>query len=367
MVERAMINFCKANASDFKLWNEFIIKSPNGNLRQTTFWGEIKELTGWIPHYYFVERDGEICALALVQERRIPLSPKALLYCCRGPVVDWYDKEACEKLFAGLKEVIKQKNSLLLRVDPEPVAAVQEQERTLLGMGLQKIPDRFSQWNRTLYTTRVMLDLDEEKLFIRMRRTHRQNINKAIKEGITTSYETEPDDSEQFATLMQGLELRKNSILHTKSYYTKTIQNLVESGIGYFLKAKLDGKIISGLIVTVLGDKAWAVFVANDYAYRRLMPNKLLLWEAVRLAKSLKCRFLDLGASQGSGDFDPQNDSLDNLKNAYGPEIIYYPGYFDLPNSFYALFRTAESKIIPLLLKYYVKVQRMTKQSEGSR
>lgn len=362
-----MIRFLVADTSDYNLWNDFIIKSPNGNLRQTTFWGEIKALTGWKPYYFLVERDGEVCGLALVQERKIPFFPWRLFYCCRGPVVDWSDKEACETIFAGLRKFVKQKHGLLLRMDPEPVAMAQEQEGSLLGIGFRKIPDRFSQWNRTLYTTRVILDLDEDKLFMRMRRTHRQNINKAIKEGITTSYETESNDSEQFATLMQGLELRRNSFLHAKAYYAKIFQNLVDSGIGYFLKARLDGKTISGLIVAVLGDKAWAVFMANDYAYRNLMPNKLLLWEAIRLAKSLKCRFLDLGASQGSGDFDPLNDPLDNLKHAYSPEVIHYLGYFDLPSSFYPLFRFAESSLIPTALKYYMKIQRAREQPDRDR
>jgi len=357
-----MIRFREATDADFKAWNDFIIRSPYANLRQTTYWGKIKKFTGWIPHYYLVERNNEISAVALVQERSIPLLSRTLLYCCRGPVVDWKDKETCEALLAGLRLVLKEKHGLLLRMDPEPIPQESVQEQLLLGSGLKRIPDRCTSWNRTLYTVRVTLDLDEDGLFMRMRRTHRQNIKKAVKEGVITIHEHEPDDPDQFAALMQGLELKRNSILHAADYYREIYHNLVGSGTGYLLKAKLDGQNISGLILSVLGDKAWAVFIANDYAHRNLMPNKLLLWEAISLSKQLGCRFLDLGASQGSPEFDPINDPLDNLKSAYHPEIVCFPGYYDLPGPFYSLYRIAESKLLPTILSSYVKIQRVLKR-----
>jgi len=360
-----LIRFREATEADYKAWNDFIINTPSANLRQTTFWGDIKKFTGWKPHYYLVERNNEIRALALVQERSIPLLSRNLLYCCRGPIVDWQDKEICETLLLGLRRVLKEKRGLLLRMDPEPIPQHSVQEELLLELGLKKIPDRCSSWNRTLYTTRVILDLDENGLFMRMRKTLRQNIKKAAKEGVITIHEHEPDDPEQFATLMQGLELKRNSVLHAGDYYKKIYHNLVGSGIGYLLKAKLGGQNISGLILTVLGDKAWAVFIANDYAHRNLMPNKLLVWEAIKLSQQLGCRYLDLGATQGSPDFDPLNDPLDNLKSAYHPEIIHYPGYFDLPSPYYSLFRLAESKMLPTLLGFYVKLQRAIKKHDN--
>ncbi|HEY3275779.1 MAG TPA: peptidoglycan bridge formation glycyltransferase FemA/FemB family protein [Syntrophorhabdaceae bacterium] len=355
-----MLSFREAGAADFDAWNNFIAQSPNGNLRQTTYWGKVKSYSGWEPCYYLVERDGEIKAVALVQERNIPAVPQKLLYCCRGPVADWRDQETCEALFTGLKGVLKEKRGFLLRIDPEPFSWEIDQDQVFSASGFLKLSDRCTAWNRTLYTTRVILDLDEEGLFMRMRRSHRQNINSAIKGGVVTRHEPDSDDPEVFAALMQGLELRRNSMLHSSQYYGEVLNNLVNSGIGFFLKAKIEGRTVSGLVVSILGDKGWAVFMANDYSYRKLMPNKVLLWEAIRLSKKMGCRFLDLGASQGSDDFDPAHDPLDNLKSAYRPEIVHYPGYFDLPNSFYPFFRVTESKVLPALWKWRMKVQRLT-------
>jgi peptidoglycan pentaglycine glycine transferase (the first glycine) len=357
-----MYKFYKAESTDYKAWNDFIKEAPNGNFRQTTYWGEIKALTGWLPHYYFVKQNDKIRGVALIQEKKIPYFPISLLYCPNGPVVDWKDNDASKILLGGIKFFAKEKKTVLLRIDPEPVNEEQDQEKNLFEVGFKKIPDRCSQWNRTLYTTRVMLDLEEEILFMQLSRTLRKNVKTAIKNGVVTTFEIKPGDSSLFATLMQGLETRRASLLHVKQYHEKVFENLVENGIGYFLKAELEGQIISGLIVVILGDKAWAVFIANDYAYRKLMPNKLLIWEAIRLSKSLGCRFLDLGATQASADFDPENDPLDSLKNAYRPNVVYYPGYFDFSGLFYQIFRIAEKMIIPNFLKVYVKTKRLTSQ-----
>ena len=270
----------------------------------------------------------------------------------------------CETLIGGLKKIVKERKSVLLRLDPEPFGRIDLQENVLLASGLRKIPERYSQWNRTLYTTRVILNLNEEELYKRMSRTLRKHIKRAIKNGITISNESEEGDAEKFALLMKGLESKRNSILHSSEYYRKIYNNLVIEGPGILFKAKLGDEVISCLIVVVLKDKAWAVFIANDYAYRKMMPNKLLQWEAIRFAKSQGCRFFDLGATQGTPDFDAVNDPLDYLKSAYKPEIIHYPGYYDIPNAFYNVFRSAESKIMPKLMKEYVIIHRILKKPQ---
>jgi peptidoglycan pentaglycine glycine transferase (the first glycine) len=354
-----MYNSRIGEPKDYTAWNDFIRISPNGNMRQTTYWGELKENSGWVPHYFMVENKGGICATALIQERRLPLIPYSLMYCCRGPVVDWTDEGATAYLFKSLREFVRQRHAILLRMDPESACETAELEAILKRHGNIKLSERVTKWNRSLYTTRVVLDGDEEALFGRLRKKMRQNINKARREGVVVDYTPNPDDPDVFARLMAGLETRRDSLLHASSYYARVFDLLVQEGVGYFMKAKLNDEIISGLIVVVLGTKAWGVFIANDYTYRQLMPNKVLVWEAISLARKLGCRYLDLGSTQGSIDYDPVNDPLDNFKEAYNPEVLYYSGYYDIPNSFYGAFRSIERSILPRALRGYVAIQRL--------
>lgn len=350
---------------DFKLvkdgyqeFDKFVIDSPVGNFRQTSYWGKIKELSGWESKPYMLRKDGIISGTALLFVKKIPCTYSKIIYCCRGPVVEWEDKATCKALLSGLKKVVHELKGFVVRVDPEPALMKEEQESILLESGCLKVKERVSQWNRSLYTTRVSLGKSENELFCQMRRTHRQNIKKAYKMGVSICRERLSNDKDTFFHLMRGLEGKRNSLIHSKKYYNNIYETIVENNLGFFIKALINGKVISGLIIAVLKDKAWALYIANDYEYRNLMPNKVLLWEALRIANERGCRFIDLGSTQGTSTFNPKNDSLDLLKNAYRPEVIYYPGYYDITGPFYNLFSILERKVFPFALKEYYRTQR---------
>lgn len=48
-----------------------------------------------------------------------------------------------------------------------------------------------------------------------------------------------------------------------------------------------NGIIISGAIVSKLGNKAWYMYGASDNIYRDLMPNYLLQWHMIKWAKKI--------------------------------------------------------------------------------
>ena len=356
-----MYKFHEVDPSNLEDLDKFVAAFPTGDYRQSSYWGHIKELSGWQPRYYVVEAKGKIHATALVQKRRIPFCPLPLLYCCHGPVVDWADKEVCACLFSGLKNVAQVEKAICLRLDPESAAELGLLEEVLNTNNVLKTGKKISHWNRCLYTTRMALNDSEESLFAKMRRKNRQNIRTAMKSGVVTAHTQASEDKDVFIELMAGLEVQRNSLIHQSDYYSEIYETLVLKRGGYFLKAEVDGKVVAGLVMAVAGDKAWALFLANDYTYRKLMPNKLLMWEAIKLAKQIGCRFVDLGSTQGTEKFDPQHDPLDNLKNAYRPEIINYPGYFDIPNRFYIIFRFFEEYVMPTGIKYYYKLNRLLK------
>ena len=355
-----MYRLARVTDSDFSTFNNFVCDLPHGNFRQTTYWGEIKKASGWGYACYAMKHKETIVATALILIRNIKKLPFSLLYCCRGPVVDWSHSEHVAALFAGLKDVVKQHRGLCLRFDPEISTGFIEGEQPLLTQGIIKLPERVTTWNRALYSTRVLLDENEDQLFQSMRRTHRQNINKAIKTGVSVVFNSSSGDKDIFFNLMCGLEERRHSLIHSKNFYDSIYDNTVGLDRGVFLKAIYNDEVISGLVVTMVGNRAWALYLANDYNYRKIMPNKLLLWEAIKLAREHGCKFIDLGSTQGTDTFDPQSDRLDNLKSAYSPSIINYPGYYDVPGRFYSGFRLFEQKTLPFAISCYYKLQRYT-------
>lgn len=346
---------------DRAAWDAFMASSPGGNFRQTSAWGTIRQLAGWKPVYVRVEENGCIKAALLMFARRIPILGRTLLYGCRGPVLDWNNPEVLVELMRGVHEAAHLHRAILLRVDPEPNQDERALQDTLRQAGFVSLRQEFTAWNRTQYELRVALDRPEEELLKGMRRTLRQEINAARRHGVMVENGTlDGGDVERFCTLMASLEDVKNAIHHHHQYYRKVIDDILLSG-GMLVKASYAGTTIATMLLAFVGDRCWAVYMANDYAYRRLNPNKLLMWEGIRIARERGCRFFDMGATQGK-TFDP-NDPLDAYKLGFRPDIVRFPGFFDYAFTLwlYQIFMLCEFKVIPLVYRIMRQISRMRK------
>lgn len=339
---------CKvARIEDRKKWESFLAQQPNGNFRQSFAWGQIKRVAGWEPIYLYVKDGREIRAAISILKREIPLLGKSIFYGCRGPVLDWNDSKALKELVDGIALYAKMHRCIFLRIDPEPINEVLMRKQ-LRSLNFSSINRPYTHWNRTRYELRVLLEQNEDELFRRIRRNTRQNINSAYRKGVIVKIGFEEGDERRFYELMSRLESKKEAIGHGFDYYKEVLHELVSSG-GTIIKAIYENKVISAMVVAFVGNKCWAVYMANDYNYRKLMPNKLVMWEGIKLAKKKGCIFFDMGATQGAA-FNHYS-SLDNYKMAYRPKVVHFPEYFDLVFSpfYYKIFNMTEFKIVPLI------------------
>lgn len=345
--------------NDRKAWDAFLACTPGGNFRQTSGWGTIRKLAGWEPIYVCAEEDGRIRAALLVFSRKIPMLGMSIFYGCRGPALDWNDTAALDTLMEGVREAARRYRAIFLRVDPEPGPDREVLRRIMKQADFRLFEHEFTAWNRTQYELRVFLDKPEEALLKGIRRTLRQEINASKRQGVSIETQSQSEDEDRFCEVMAALENVKNSVHHTKAYYQTVLREILLSG-GMLIKACYEGKIIAVMTLVFVGDRCWAVYMANDYAYRKLNPNKLLMWEGIRIAKERGCSFFDMGATQAKA-FDP-NDPLDGYKLGFRPEVVRFPGFFDYSFSplLYWAFVFSEFSVIPW-------VHRIMRKKTGTR
>jgi lipid II:glycine glycyltransferase (peptidoglycan interpeptide bridge formation enzyme) len=346
-----------ATTQDRKKWDAFLAQQVNGNFRQSFAWGQIKKLAGWDPICLYVEEGGIIKAAISIFKRKIPFTGRSIFYGCRGPVLDWKDSASLKKLVAGITQYAKLHKCIFLRIDPEPVDE-DLMRKQLHSLSFLSVDYPYTAWNRTRYELRVFLQGNEDELFKRIRRNTRQNINSGYQKGITVKVGFEEGDDQRFFELLSRLETEKKAIHHNFDYYKAVIHEITFYGNGTLIKAVYENKIISVMVVAFVGNKCWAVYMANDYNYRKLMPNKLIMWEGIKLAKKKGCIFFDMGATQGAS-FN-HYAKLDNYKMAYRPQVVHFPEYFDIVFSpfFYRILKAAEFKFVPLF--YKLKTMRLT-------
>jgi lipid II:glycine glycyltransferase (peptidoglycan interpeptide bridge formation enzyme) len=350
---------CREAASeDRNKWDSFLSSQKSGNFYQGYAWGEIKALSGWKPVRLCVESNGQFRAVISMLKKEIPYTGRSVFYAQGGPVIDWNEQDTLDCLVNGIKSIAKKHGAILLRIQPEPVEDGAVMQNRLKEQGFSALNQTITVWNRALYTLRVNLEKSESELFSQIRKITRRQINSGYKKGITVENDSDVTDVKIFPRLMAGLESRKETIRHDYDYYKKIWEETVPREHGILIKAKLNGNVISMALVATTGNKSWVSYLVNDYNYRNLMPNKILLWEAIKWSKNAGCEFCDLDATQGM-DFDPK-ESLNHSKMAFRPEVVKFPGYFDLVFSqvLYRLWSIAEFTLLPLFYKMYVKKTR---------
>ena len=91
-----------------------------------------------------------------------------------------------------------------------------------------------------------------------------------------------------------------------------------------------NGIIISGAIVSKLGNKAWYMYGASDNIHRDLMPNYLLQWHMIKWAKKSGCKIYDFRGI--SGDLDENNPlyGLYRFKKGFNGDFTEFIGEFDM-------------------------------------
>lgn len=345
----------EAKPEDRNKWDSFLSTQKSGNFFQSYAWGEIKSLSGWQPVRLCVESNGQIKAIISMVKKAIPYTGMSVLYAQGGPVIDWNEQDTLDCLVNGIKSVAKKHRAILLRIHPEPVEDNAIMQDRLKEQGFSALNHTITVWNSALYTLRVSLGKNESELFSQIRETTRHNINNGYKKGITVENDSDVTDIEIFHKLMDGMETEKKIIRHDYNYYKRIWEETVPKGRGILIKTKFNGNVIGVALVTAMGNKSWVLYVVNDYNYRKLTPNKVLFWEAIKWSKNAGCTFCDLGGTQGT-DFDPM-EKLNLSKLAYRPEVVTFPGYFDLVFSpiLYKLWSIAEFTLLPLVFKMYVK------------
>jgi lipid II:glycine glycyltransferase (peptidoglycan interpeptide bridge formation enzyme) len=206
---------------------------------------------------------------------------------------------------------------------------------------------RFSE-EQVQFRNTVLVDLrdDEEKLLERMKQKTRYNIRLAMRKGVAIRQGTQADIPLLYRMYAET-SVRDGFVIREERYYRALWGafmggNLPPHGdqassgenaqpYAIPLIAEVAGEPVAALILFLFASKAWYLFGMSREAHRERMPNYLLQWEAMLLAKRQGCRVYDLwGAPDDFKDTDPMW-GVYRFKEGLGGEVERQIGAWDLP------------------------------------
>ena len=248
---------------------------------------------------------------------KLPLTNYKIGMFIKGP-------EPTQKMLVELKKLAREKNLIFIKLEPACVKTSARQAQSIIELLKKNGAVR----GKTLFTpTSFWIDLTrpEEDLLGSFHPKTRYNIRYAQKKGVQVQEDSSSNAFEKYLELMRETVERQGFYAHNETYHRLMWKHLNPAGIAKLLTAKYNQEIIA----------TWIVFVWKDFLYYpygasssnpnhyRLMPSALLMWEAIRLGKSLGAKTFDLwGREEGKG--------FTRFKEGFNPRVVEFLGTWDL-------------------------------------
>ena len=304
------------NKEEVNKYNKFLKESKYTRMTQDLNWKEIKN--NWDNVEVFLKENGEIVAAMSCLYIKID-DDKTFFYAPRGPVCDFYDRETVEKLIDSLKDFMKEKNAVLLRMDPEVVydeklLDIYEGKLRTRGLGERK----FSQLRNNM-----IMDIKgktEEEVFENLHKKARYNIRLSDRKGIKTRVSTDEKDIDVFYDLTKIMSQRQG-ISHRPKDYFKRLLKYFDTRI--FI-SEYEGKPLSAAICIKYKKRMFYIYGASSNEHRNRMPNFNMQWAMIKYAIEEGCDEYDLGGVYVLND----SSGLYRFKRQFA-QVVEYIGEYD--------------------------------------
>lgn len=303
-----------------KEWNDIIERFSGVHVLQTWEWGQIKSQFGWNPLYVAWYKSNSCIAASLILKKTKQIIKNgpgvSIFYAPRGPLLDWTDLELATQMINELEKILNQEKGLFLKIDPElpigygipntadelEIKNGQKMRGLLQAKGWQFSKDQI-QFRNTVW---IDLTLPENSLLSGMKQKTRYNIRLAERRGVIIR-KIGPNDLKNMYKMYTETSLRDGFIIRPWEYYHNVWNLFLNRKKADGLIAEVNGKAVAGLFIFYFAQKAWYLYGMSTEKHRDLMPNYLLQWQAIKLAKEKGCKTYDMW---GAPDYFNQDDPL---------------------------------------------------------
>ncbi len=376
---------------DFRtFWNSTIARLPHPHFLQTWQWGQVKAKYGWQPMFLVWDEErcsvisyqglgiyerlpetSQVKAAAMVLKKTVLAGGMAarlcLLYCPKGPNLDWSNLPLRKRVLDDLERLARQQGAIFLKLDPDVVlgTGVPGTETEITEAGGEAVRAellrrgwRFSE-EQIQFKNTVLLDisLPEEEMLARMKQKTRYNARLAAKKGVTVRPGTE-SDWPMLYKMYAETSVRDGFVIRDEAYY-QAVWSLFQSKIqnpqseiplAEPLIAEVEGEPVAAVFLFAFARRAYYVYGMSREAHRDKMPNYLLQWEAMQWAKARGCSVYDLW---GAPDVFDERDSMWGVfrfKEGLGGQVVRTLGAWDFVSN--RLWYGMYTKVMPKVLEW---------------
>ncbi|MDF7637490.1 peptidoglycan bridge formation glycyltransferase FemA/FemB family protein [Leuconostocaceae bacterium ESL0958] len=316
-------------------FRDFVRRDPRGRVTQDPLWGELKANWGHVYVYHEDETGAIDATMGLLTVEAVP--GKLLAYCPKGPIADLTNidlvKELIQEGLAALPD-----NVFLVRMDPE-IDYDADLDAAYRQAGFKTRNVAVENMHGTIQPRKnVVLFYDgrgegaqpiqtADDLMKHFKRDYRNQIRRALKDGVTVTADTSLDSMQAFFQTYEMMAAAQG-ITHRPFAYFERMQALWDGADDFrIFLAHFEGQVIAAGIGFAYGDKIWYMYAGSDRRYAKHYAPYLVQWYMLNWGLELGKVAYDFG---GVGAFDKE-DGLYRFKHgfAYHDPAVTYIGELD--------------------------------------
>jgi len=272
-------------------WDDFLASTPLGHFYQTSMWAQVRILDGWEHLIVLITlNDGLVGGFQILTRSKSYLGKIGLVL--KGPLVVSDDPVIINFVITTLKKTARANKIKALIVQP---------------------PDRDKEISNTLsqndfsanhvdYVIRdntIVIDLrgSEDDIFKGIKRIKRQNINTAIRKGVSVRQGNKNDLDIFFRFMSETCKRQQVAPSPSNVNFLYRMWDLfsTKDNIKLFL-TEYEGEIVSCLVALPFGNTIYLWKFGWSGKYPKYHPNIIIYWEIIKWAKANGFSFADMDA-----------------------------------------------------------------------
>ena len=304
-------------------WNEFVFKHPYGNIFQSPHLAQVFEKAKGI----------EPIALALVDEKSGKIYASLLAFVMKytnifgsftsrarirgGPL--FLDNEegflATKILLKYYEHVVRKK---ALYTDIWNLKDI----RNLTA----SIPIRDGGYVYEAHLN-FLIDLtkSKEELWANLSKKRRNNIRRALKNGVTVKVVESEDQIYKFYDMLHETYRNAKLPLADISLFRSIFKSLTPKNMAKLLLAKYENNYIGGILILTYDGVIYDWYAGADREYLKVCPNDLLTWHAIEWGSKNGYHTFDFGGAGNPNN--NEHEGIREFKKQFGGQLVNFGRY----------------------------------------
>jgi lipid II:glycine glycyltransferase (peptidoglycan interpeptide bridge formation enzyme) len=326
--------FREATPDDGPAWQALVERLPCADLLHDWEWGAVADFDGTPQRSFVLEEAGALTAICTAQVRRTSLG-RSFWYVPRGPVLDYEDPRAAERLqelLAGVRAAARMDRAIAVRLEPR-VEADTRAAALFDASDLRRVDATL----QTPDTRLVTLLPDDDALLATFDKDTRYSIRRSEREDVVTSVIDDPADDASLVDL-HGLVTetlqRAQYRLPELERYRIIWRRLGGAGRARLILAHHHGALESAALLVVEGDRSFYLYagsIREAPGETKRFTAYAVQWQMMRTAREMGALTHDLwGVAPATAGPDHPWWGYSLFKKGFGGRFVSWAGSWDL-------------------------------------